>query len=170
VVSSNNGTTIVLLFYCSRLLLLSEQSKYSFNSMSPIRNSTHRIQRYFSPLVVRTVFKPELLLTPPPMIWTTKFPYEEYGIIPDSETQNMQMQNGSDRSSHALIPKPKGDVTRISRQGYNLCDALAWQSELYNEIQVSPFPEASRSWRWPFIVDRAARPSCWAFGPHEDLD
>jgi len=103
--------------------------------MPPIRNTTHRIQRYFPPLVVRTAFRAERLLTPPPMVSNTLFPHEEYGIIPHIKNY-AQGSDGHNRDSCAPIPKPNGKVTRLSRQGYNLSDALGWKSDMFNEIQV----------------------------------
>src|ERR1700677_2993697 len=102
--------------------------------MPPIRNLTHRVQRHPSPLVVQTAFQPERLLTPPPMMWNMKFHLEELNSMPNIESCT-QGPDGLDQGAH--IPKPKGEVTRILRQGYNLYNVLGWKSDIYNEIEVS---------------------------------
>ena len=35
------------------------------------------------------------------------------------------------------IPKPRGEVGRLSRGGYNLQSALGWTDNLYTEVLVS---------------------------------
>ena len=36
-----------------------------------------------------------------------------------------------------LIPKPRGEVGRLSRGGYNLQSALGWTDSLYSKVLVS---------------------------------
>jgi hypothetical protein len=106
-----------------------------------------RIQRYFHPLSSRARFSPERVLISP----TRSTRYTVFG--PD---------NGNPRrpaSSHIgptdifednapalfrlptddLVSKPNGEVTRISRDGYNLRDQLGWKPDFYSEVQVQ-FP------------------------------
>jgi hypothetical protein len=35
-----------------------------------------------------------------------------------------------------LVPKPSGEVTRISRDGYNLRKELGWKPDFYTRVQV----------------------------------
>lgn len=43
----------------------------------------------------------------------------------------------SDPNLGNKIPKPKGEVTRIGRGGYNLKGVLGWDSERYQEVKAS---------------------------------
>jgi hypothetical protein len=36
----------------------------------------------------------------------------------------------------APVPKPKGEVSRLKRGGYNLKAVLGWKESLYNEVMV----------------------------------
>jgi hypothetical protein len=42
----------------------------------------------------------------------------------------------TDQGSASKIPKPPGEVTRLSRGGYSLRKALGWDERLYEEVQV----------------------------------
>jgi hypothetical protein len=38
--------------------------------------------------------------------------------------------------SDAIIPKPRGTVTEVSKGGYSLSEALGWNRAQYKEVQV----------------------------------
>jgi hypothetical protein len=44
---------------------------------------------------------------------------------------------GVQKIPHRKIPKPPGELTRLSRGGYSLERALGWDQERYRKIQVS---------------------------------
>ena len=119
----------MVVHYCFSRSLLAQPLPTQPFIMPPVRHLTHRIQWHFSPLIVQTAFRAECLLTPPLMVSNMMFPHKEYGTIPniDSSVLSAKGPDGLVPDLRALIPKPKGEVTCISRQGYNL----------YNEIQVS---------------------------------
>lgn len=93
-----------------------------------------RYCRHFKPLTIHCEFPPERSYTPPPL------------------TQHRVFSRSSDPSSDAAerptpaallpiplsmkIPKPRGEVSRISRGGYNLQEALGWPASEYEETRV----------------------------------
>jgi hypothetical protein len=44
---------------------------------------------------------------------------------------------GGEGVGGVLIPKPKGDVSRPGRGGYNLCKKLGWNQKTYDSVLVS---------------------------------
>ena len=47
------------------------------------------------------------------------------------------LMQGSSTTAKILISKPHGEVSRISRGGYNLQEKLGWSATDYEEIRVS---------------------------------
>jgi|ERR1700722_6049711 hypothetical protein len=91
---------------------------------------THQIKRYHPPCTLRACFSQERLLTPPLSTNRRTFAPEDDGI-------DLQAVSGPlDLPVPPKIPKPKGEVTRIKRGGYNLLQASGLSSSLYENIQV----------------------------------
>jgi hypothetical protein len=109
-----------------------------------------RIQRYFHPLTSRARFSPERVLLNPAL--ATR--YITFG--PETKDLNGRNPKGSKPASPTLptdifqddapalhrvtgdplIPKPSGEVSRISRDGYNLRKELGWKPDFYTQVQV----------------------------------
>jgi hypothetical protein len=122
-------------------------------TMPKVPISTHRIQRHFSPLLYRTPFSPERLLTPPPLPYHVAFPLTEGPVPPPSEDCHISLaaehsrsscDSESEQSYPVKIPKPRGEVARPKRHGYRLRDVVKWDEKTYNRVQVSTLPSLSR--------------------------
>jgi len=92
---------------------------------------------HFSPLICQSVFPPERRVTPPPIMQHRMFPHEDK---PDAESQDADLVSSRDPTPQVktLILKPRGEVSRINRGGYNLQDKLGWPATDYKEIRVTP--------------------------------
>ncbi|KAH7906574.1 hypothetical protein BJ138DRAFT_1015980 [Hygrophoropsis aurantiaca] len=93
-------------------------------------STSHRIQRYFPSLVILRSFSQEIVVEPPLLTILTVFPPENDDPPPHVPISSVAHPSG------AKIPKPKGEVTRIARDGYNLLAALKWSPEKYVEVQT----------------------------------
>jgi hypothetical protein len=111
----------------------------------PRSDVARRIQRYYHPLTSRAVFTPERVLMPPSR--ATRYvvfrPDTEAPRYPDISLTNFPTDIFEDNApeifrvpSDPLVRKPSGEVTRISRDGYNLRKELRWRPEFYTEVQV----------------------------------
>ncbi|KAH7904021.1 hypothetical protein BJ138DRAFT_1019720 [Hygrophoropsis aurantiaca] len=91
-----------------------------------------RVQRHFPPLVMpHSSFGPERLLSPPSLTISTE-------LSPDTGEPALPAVTARDAApgnTSTLIPKPRGEVSRLSRHGYTLLIALGWAPELYEEAQ-----------------------------------
>ncbi|KAG6372573.1 hypothetical protein JVT61DRAFT_7686 [Boletus reticuloceps] len=90
--------------------------------------------RHFSPLVCQTAFPPERTITPPPLTQHKLFAREDLAV----QSQLVEApipQQGSTPHIKVLIPKPRGEVSRINRGGYNLQEKLGWPATDYEEIR-----------------------------------
>lgn len=92
--------------------------------------------RYFSPLICQSVFPPERAVTPLPLTQHKIFPPEDVSITQAEVAEVVQTRNPTSQTK-ILIRKPRGEVSRINRGGYNLCDALGWSAADYEEIRVN---------------------------------
>ena len=103
-----------------------------------------RIQRYYHPLTSRAVFTPERVLMAPSCA-TRYLVFRQ-----DTEVSrnpgpgaNLPTDIFEDNApeifrvpSDPLVRKPSGEVTWISRDGYNLRKELRWKQDFYTEVQV----------------------------------
>lgn len=89
-----------------------------------------RFQCHFPPLSNRSIFRGEALLTGIPLATRTAFSFEE------EPAPQRSLPSAGDRSSRKLIPKPPGEVSRLSRGGYNLGETLGWSKEDYGAVRV----------------------------------
>ncbi|KAH7902874.1 hypothetical protein BJ138DRAFT_1120993 [Hygrophoropsis aurantiaca] len=97
--------------------------------------ASHHIQRLFPSPIIHRCFSSEILLNPPTLTIHSDFA-PEYGVPPtQSSDQGSHPVGGALPNATSRVPKPKGEVTRISRDGYNLLTALGWTSDQYTEIQ-----------------------------------
>lgn len=101
--------------------------------MPAIRALGSRIHRHFSPLTVRTVFKPERFRTPSPIDFQM-----QYSVGPHNSKDPPANTLASTSRMYPLVPKPPGEVSRIKRGGYTLQKVLMWDDEEYKNRQVSP--------------------------------
>ncbi|KAI9455841.1 WD40-repeat-containing domain protein [Boletus coccyginus] len=83
------------------------------------------------PVMERSIFPPERGVTPAPLTQHKVFPREDVERL--AEPQNPDPVPLS--SGKVLILKPRGEVSRINRGGYNLQDKLGWPSAEYEEIR-----------------------------------
>ncbi|KIJ58206.1 hypothetical protein HYDPIDRAFT_44576 [Hydnomerulius pinastri MD-312] len=91
--------------------------------------------RYFSPLTCQSVFPPERAISPPPLTQHKVFPPEEIPAV-QARISGTATVPATVAQPRILIPKPRGEVSRINRGGYNLQDKLGWPVVKYNEIQA----------------------------------
>jgi hypothetical protein len=113
-------------------------------AMPKALNNARRVQRHFSPLLHRSRFSPERLLTPPPLTIRTIYPIETRfpspTLIP-SPTDSLSLTSdpeidSSSKDATCLIPKPSGEVARPGRRGYTLRDVVPWDDTTYAQVQV----------------------------------
>ena len=90
--------------------------------------------RYFPPLTCHAIFSPERGISPLPLTQHIIFPRDEVGSSVVREPAIVAL---SVPVSKVLIPKPRGEVSRINRGGYNLQEKLGWPPAEYEEIRVS---------------------------------
>ena len=90
---------------------------------------THRLHffRHFPPITMQCDMKRERVPSFPPLTIQTVVQREARG----SKTVRPR------RDANELIPKPKGEVTRLARGGYTLSESLQWEEVVYAEVQVS---------------------------------
>ncbi|KLO03917.1 hypothetical protein SCHPADRAFT_795801, partial [Schizopora paradoxa] len=88
------------------------------------------IQRHFPPLTSRSMFRKEALRIGSPLTWRTIFPFADGVVLCPERTSS-----STPVITKATIPKPHGEVSRLSRGGYNLEEALGWSKNEYATIQ-----------------------------------
>ncbi|KAF9232693.1 hypothetical protein BU15DRAFT_54737 [Melanogaster broomeanus] len=91
-----------------------------------------KFHRHFCPLTCQSIFPPEHAISPPPLTQHRVFPREEILAQP----HNLQPIPLPSTQPKTLIPKPRGDVSRINRGGYNLQQKLGWPTAEYDEIRA----------------------------------
>lgn len=104
--------------------------------MLAIRAPGSRVQRHFSPLTTRSVFKQERLSTPPQIAY--HITYTAGAHNPRSDIVD-PLAVVKVTFKAPPIKKPDGEVTRINRGGYNLQAELKWTDEFYATCQVRLF-------------------------------
>ncbi|EIW81971.1 hypothetical protein CONPUDRAFT_152864 [Coniophora puteana RWD-64-598 SS2] len=85
------------------------------------------IRRHYHPLLATQSFAREDMGPFPVLSYETTFPLDESGPTPDVAA--------TPSTSGVQISKPKGEVTRLKRDGYNLQDALGWSDDHYADVQ-----------------------------------
>lgn len=80
------------------------------------------------------MFRREPLSTDLLLTSRVEFPFtDEESVLPDSSVRNAA---GVVSARKSYIAKPHGEVSRISRGGYNLEEALGWSKADYTAVQV----------------------------------
>lgn len=93
---------------------------------------------HFKPLTIHCEFPPERALTPPPLTQHRVFSQDADSVQPIVQSIPAAPEPCvSAGMSSKKIQKPRGEVSRISRGGYNLQETLGWSSSEYEEIRVS---------------------------------
>ena len=85
-----------------------------------------RAYRQFCPLTINTIFDPERLLYCPTITLAKTF----------ERIKPSPVDVPVAGPSRTKIPKPRGDVTRLTRGGYTLAGELGLSREVYQEIRV----------------------------------
>lgn len=94
-------------------------------------------QRHFPPLTNRSMFRKEPLSTVSPLTSRTEFPLTDSTLEqPVNTSVPVRHSVGGTNTLKTYIPKPHGEVSRLSRGGYNLEEALGWSKAEYNSVQV----------------------------------
>jgi hypothetical protein len=109
--------------------------------MPKASTNTHRIQRHFLPIIYRSRFSPERLLTPPPNPFRTLYSIEPTPLTPPpSPTDSLALTANTDTdevgNEAPLIPKPPGEVARPGRNGYTLRAVVPWDDVTYHQVHV----------------------------------
>ncbi|KLO04612.1 hypothetical protein SCHPADRAFT_812803, partial [Schizopora paradoxa] len=95
-------------------------------------------QRHFPPLTNRSMFRREPLSMDPPLTSRIEFPFaNDEAALRSDLTVHIPSTSGvaTTRKPIASIPKPHGEVSRLSRGGYNLEEALGWSKVEYTKVQ-----------------------------------
>jgi hypothetical protein len=111
--------------------------------------SSHwRHYRHFKPLTIHCEFPPERTYTPPQLTQ-----HKVFTLDADSSARlnSSLAQAPVPTAARSKIPKPRGEVSRINRGGYNLQDTLGWPSSEYEEIRVSDLCNCNFSLLCPVI-------------------
>ena len=91
----------------------------------------------FPPLSLSTVFADELRLSA--VILTLNKIWPQEPIVTKGDAGSLTTPHSYHPSQNQKIPKPRGEVTRLSRNGYSLRQALGWDAEYYHKVQVSMY-------------------------------
>jgi hypothetical protein len=101
------------------------------------RYATLKIKKHHPPHPLRACFSRERFLTEPEWVMRIMFPPEDkcqQVAVPGVGC--VQPPDIPPNEGPSVISKPKGEVTRVSRGGYNLEEASKLPHQQYNEIQV----------------------------------
>lgn len=112
-------------------------------------NSRIRVKPYYSPVIYRARFVPETLLNSPHQILRRVWGLPEvlspstlspsllsHPEVTPSTLPEQATEEGDNEVEENSITKPHGEVTRITRGGYNLQEELGWEPGLYTAVQV----------------------------------
>ncbi|KAG2083890.1 hypothetical protein BD769DRAFT_1660878 [Suillus cothurnatus] len=111
-----------------------------------------RYCRHFKPLTIHCEFPPERSYTPPPLTQ-----HQVFSRAPDLSSDAAERPTPAGLLPIPLlakIPKPRGEVSRISRGGYNLQEALGWPAAEYEETRAfvsqlaREYLKVNKSWRF----------------------
>jgi hypothetical protein len=91
-----------------------------------------RVQRAYVPLLFRTRFRPEQLLTPPPLPWRVTFPPHTDDPA-DDDNDNVL---GGSSASQVKMKRPNGEPGRSGDRGFNLRSTLDLPGRMYEEMLV----------------------------------
>ncbi|KAG2091928.1 hypothetical protein BD769DRAFT_1371114 [Suillus cothurnatus] len=102
----------------------------------PKASSKWKYCRHFNQLTIHCEFPPERTCTPPPLTQHRVFPRDaDSSALDPSQTNPFAAQSLVPNPLPSKIPKPRGEVTRISRGGYNLQMTLGWPVADYEETR-----------------------------------
>ncbi|KAG1736390.1 uncharacterized protein EDB91DRAFT_1055671 [Suillus paluster] len=111
-----------------------------------------RYCRHFKPLTIHCEFPPECNYTPPPLTQHQLFSRNTDSSTSDA-AQPITPVAQLPIPLPAKILKPRGDISRISRGGYNLQEALGWPASEYEETRAfvsqlaCEYLKVNKSWR-----------------------
>jgi hypothetical protein len=111
-------------------------SGYAISIMPRVETPRHRVQRAFAPLLFRTRFQPERLLTPPSTPWLATFPPHVDGQ-PAEDIPDVESEGSASKVAPVKMKRPNGEPGRSGERGFNLKSALMLPEELYEEVLVS---------------------------------
>jgi hypothetical protein len=102
--------------------------------MPRIATPNNRIQHAFAPLVLRTCFQAERLITLPPLPWHVNFPPHVDGIPTDDPPPSEREAN---KAPLIKMKRPAGEPGRKGERGFNLKATLDLPEGIYDELLVS---------------------------------
>jgi len=88
----------------------------------------------FPQLTSRTRFAAEVSITPYLLSVRKVWPLDIASTQP-LRTRSVCVQE-VEAGADSIIPKPRGQVSEISKGGYSLIDALGWEEARYKSVQV----------------------------------
>ncbi|KIM80260.1 hypothetical protein PILCRDRAFT_9794 [Piloderma croceum F 1598] len=102
--------------------------------MPRIETPKHRVQRAFAPFIFKAGFRPERLLTPPPLPWLATFPPHNDGQLPINDS--LPNSEGSTASKVVLVKmkRPNGEPGRSGERGFNLKSTLNLPKGIYEDM------------------------------------
>ena len=105
--------------------------------MPRIANVNHHIQRAFVPLVFRTHFQPEQLLTTQ-LPWNIYISYPLHGDGKPADDSPPLMGQGpsADKAPLIKIRRPLGEPGRKEDRGFSTKDVLNLSEEMYEDLLV----------------------------------
>jgi hypothetical protein len=104
--------------------------------MPRVESTTRRVQHAFAPLLFRTRFQPEGLLTPPPLPWQTIFPPHVDGK-PAEDTPLAENRDTVAKVPLIKMKRPSGEPGRKGDRGFNLRSTLQLPEGTYEDLLVS---------------------------------
>ncbi|KAG2341224.1 hypothetical protein BDR05DRAFT_949826 [Suillus weaverae] len=114
----------------------------------PKARSEWRYCCHFKPLTIHCEFPPERGYSPPPLMQHQVFSHDTDSSSPDGVEQIPPAV-----PLPSKIPKPRGEVSRLSRGGYNLQETLGWPASEYEETHAfvsqlaREYLKVHKSWR-----------------------
>ena len=103
--------------------------------MPCVANVNHHIQCAFIPLVFRTYFQPEQLLTTQ-LPWNISYPVHGDGKPADDTPPPMGQGPSADKAPLIKIRRPLGEPGQKGDHGFSTKDVLNLSEEMYEDLLV----------------------------------
>ena len=130
--------------------------------MPRITNTNHRIQCAFVPLVFRTHFQPEWLLTTP-LPWNISYPPHGDGKPADDTPPAMDQGPSANKVPLTKIRRPLGEPGRKGDCSFSTKDVLNLSEEMYEDLLVG-LCSISFQLYLIHLIGRSSHPCCETFG------
>jgi hypothetical protein len=103
--------------------------------MPRVANPKHRIQRAFVPLIFRTRFQPEQLLTTP-LPWNISYPPHGDGKPADNTPPVTDRGLSAAQAPLTKIKRPLGEPGRKGERGFSTKDVVILPEGMYEDLVV----------------------------------